>query len=103
MEEYEGTSALDAGLLAAAQAVEHYEISRYGTLKSWAGKLSMASAVRLLDQNAHRREENRRDFDQDRRRRGQRRSCLKGKTMKTLATLAAAAVLLSSAAFAQSV
>jgi ferritin-like metal-binding protein YciE len=50
MEEYEGTSALDAGLLAAAQAVEHYEMSRYGTLKSWAGKLSMASAVRLLDQ-----------------------------------------------------
>ena len=50
MDEYKGTSALDAGLLAAAQAVEHYEISRYGTLKSWAGKLSMASAVRLLDQ-----------------------------------------------------
>jgi ferritin-like metal-binding protein YciE len=50
MDEYKGTSALDAGLLAAAQAVEHYEISRYGTLKSWAGKLSMADAVRLLDQ-----------------------------------------------------
>jgi ferritin-like metal-binding protein YciE len=50
MDEYKGASALDAGLLAAAQAVEHYEISRYGTLKSWAGKLSMASAVRLLDQ-----------------------------------------------------
>src|ERR1700688_3074843 len=50
MEEYEGTSALDAGLLAAAQAVEHYEISRYGTLKSWAGKLGMNDAVRLLDQ-----------------------------------------------------
>jgi ferritin-like metal-binding protein YciE len=50
MEEYKGTTALDAGLLAAAQAVEHYEISRYGTLKSWAGKLSMTSAVRLLDQ-----------------------------------------------------
>src|SRR3978361_1207609 len=50
MEEYKGTAALDAGLLAAAQAVEHYEISRYGTLKSWAGKLSMTSAVRLLDQ-----------------------------------------------------
>jgi ferritin-like metal-binding protein YciE len=33
-----------------AQAVEHYEISRYGTLGSWAGKLSMASAVRVLDQ-----------------------------------------------------
>jgi ferritin-like metal-binding protein YciE len=50
MEEYKGTSALDAGLIAAAQAVEHYEISRYGTLKSWAGNLSIASAVRLLDQ-----------------------------------------------------
>ena len=50
IEEYEGSPALDAGLLAAAQAVEHYEISRYGTLKSWAGGLSMASAVRLLDQ-----------------------------------------------------
>ena len=50
MEEYKGSPALDAGLLAAAQAVEHYEISRYGTLKSWAGKLGMKDAVRLLDQ-----------------------------------------------------
>jgi ferritin-like metal-binding protein YciE len=50
MDEYKGASALDAGLLAAAQAVEHYEISRYGTLKSWAGKLGMNEAVRLLDQ-----------------------------------------------------
>ena len=36
MEEYEGSPALDAGLLAAAQAVEHYEISRYGTQRTWA-------------------------------------------------------------------
>ena len=36
MDEYKGCEALDAGLLAAAQAVEHYEISRYGTLKQWA-------------------------------------------------------------------
>src|SRR5579871_1795512 len=36
MKEYKGTPALDAGLLAAAQAVEHYEIARYGTLKTWA-------------------------------------------------------------------
>jgi len=50
MEEYEGTPALDAGLLAAAQAVEHYEISRYGTLKSWADKLGLKDAVKLLDQ-----------------------------------------------------
>ena len=34
--EYKGTAALDAGLIAAAQAVEHYEITRYGTLKRWA-------------------------------------------------------------------
>jgi ferritin-like metal-binding protein YciE len=50
MEEYKGEPALDAGLLAAAQAVEHYEISRYGTLKTWAGRLSMKDAVKLLDQ-----------------------------------------------------
>src|SRR6266702_8838053 len=36
MDEYKGCEALDAGMLAAAQAVEHYEISRYGTLKKWA-------------------------------------------------------------------
>ena len=50
MDEYKGTSALDAGLLAAAQAVEHYEISRYGTLKTWASELGMKDAVKLLDE-----------------------------------------------------
>jgi ferritin-like metal-binding protein YciE len=50
MEEYKDTRALDAGLLAAAQAVEHYEISRYGTLKAWADKLGMKDAIKLLDQ-----------------------------------------------------
>lgn len=50
MTEYKGTEALDAGLLAAAQAVEHYEISRYGTLKAWAAKLGMKEAVQLLDE-----------------------------------------------------
>jgi ferritin-like metal-binding protein YciE len=50
MDEYEDTPALDAGLLAAAQAVEHYEISRYGTLKSWADKLGLKEAVKLLDE-----------------------------------------------------
>ena len=49
MKEYKGTPALDAGLLAAAQTVEHYEISRYGTLKTWAGELGMDKAVNLLD------------------------------------------------------
>jgi len=50
MDEYKGSDALDAGMLAAAQAVEHYEISRYGTLKQWAQQLGMKDAVRLLDQ-----------------------------------------------------
>src|SRR5271156_2827106 len=49
MKEYKGTPALDAGLLAAAQAVEHYEIARYGTLKTWASELGLNQAVKLLD------------------------------------------------------
>jgi len=49
MDEYKGMPALDAGLLAAAQAVEHYEISRYGTLKTWANELGYNDAVKLLD------------------------------------------------------
>ena len=49
MDEYKDTAALDAGLISAAQAVEHYEITRYGTLKRWAGELGMADAVKLLD------------------------------------------------------
>ena len=49
MEEFKDTPALDAGLVSAAQAVEHYEIARYGTLKSWAGRLGLNEAVKLLD------------------------------------------------------
>ena len=48
LEEYEGTAAIDAGLVAAAQAVEHYEIARYGTLVAWAGILGMPDAAELL-------------------------------------------------------
>ena len=50
MEEFRGTPALDAGLISAAQAVEHYEITRYGTLKRWAEVLGMKDAIKLLDQ-----------------------------------------------------
>ncbi|TPP07042.1 ferritin-like domain-containing protein [Rhizobium glycinendophyticum] len=50
MEEFKGSPALDAGLLAAAQAVEHYEISRYGTLRAWAQQLGYNDAVKLLDE-----------------------------------------------------
>ena len=48
MEEAEDPNTLDAGLLAAAQAVEHYEISRYGTLIAWAEELGMHEAAALL-------------------------------------------------------
>jgi ferritin-like metal-binding protein YciE len=50
MEEYKGSPALDPGLLAVAQAVEHYEISRYGTLKAWATTLSMPKAAQLIEE-----------------------------------------------------
>jgi len=50
MEEYKGSPALDAGLLAAAQAVEHYEISRYGTLRTWAEELGLQDAADLLQE-----------------------------------------------------
>lgn len=49
MDEFKGTVALDAGLAAAAQAVEHYEIARYGTLKTWAEQLGLNEAVALFD------------------------------------------------------
>ncbi len=50
MKEYKGSPALDAGLLAGAQAVEHYEIARYGTLKTWAEELGLNDALQLLDE-----------------------------------------------------
>jgi ferritin-like metal-binding protein YciE len=49
MTDYKGMPALDAGLAASAQAVEHYEISRYGTLKTWATELGLPEAAALLD------------------------------------------------------
>ena len=48
MKEFKGTDALDAGLLAAAQAVEHYEIARYGTLVTWSQTLGLRQATSLL-------------------------------------------------------
>jgi ferritin-like metal-binding protein YciE len=77
MDEYKGCEALDAGMLAAAQAVEHYEISRYGTLKQWAQQLGMKDAVRLLDQTRQEEEK---------------------KTDESLTSLAEAAVNLAAAA-----
>lgn len=49
IEDYKGTAALDPALIAVAQAVEHYEIARYGTLKCWASELGLDDAAELLD------------------------------------------------------
>ncbi|SHM04741.1 Ferritin-like metal-binding protein YciE [Paracoccus solventivorans] len=50
MAAFKGSPALDAGLIAAAQAVEHYEIARYGTLRQWARQLGLDDAAALLDE-----------------------------------------------------
>jgi len=47
---FEGGDALDAGLIAAAQAVEHYEITRYGTLLAWAKQLGLSEAEALIQE-----------------------------------------------------
>jgi ferritin-like metal-binding protein YciE len=49
MKEYRGSPALDAGILSAAQSVEHYEIGRYGTLRTWAQELGFGQAARLSE------------------------------------------------------
>ena len=48
VQEFSGAEALDAGLIAAAQAVEHYEITRYGTLLAWAKQLGLTEAEGLI-------------------------------------------------------
>jgi ferritin-like metal-binding protein YciE len=50
MDDFRGTAALDPALIASGQAIEHYEIARYGTLKSWANELGMKDVAKLLDQ-----------------------------------------------------
>ena len=51
MDDFEDSPALDAGIIAGAQAIEHYEIARYGALKTWAMQLGMKDAVKLIDQS----------------------------------------------------
>jgi ferritin-like metal-binding protein YciE len=49
MDEFKGAPALDAGLISAAQAVEHYEMARYGTLRAWAKLMGKRDIAALLD------------------------------------------------------
>lgn len=60
MDEAEGV-VLDAGLVASAQAVEHYEMARYGTLRAWAETLGMREAARLFETTL--KEEEKTDLD----------------------------------------
>jgi ferritin-like metal-binding protein YciE len=50
MQELKGTSVIDAGLIAAGQKVEHYEIATYGTVRAWAEEMGHSEAVELLDE-----------------------------------------------------
>lgn len=61
LEDYQGTTALDAGLISSAQAVEHYEITRYGTLRRWAKVLGLSEGYDLLSESLE--EESRTDED----------------------------------------
>jgi len=50
LEDFGGTAAADAVLIGCGQAIEHYEIARYGMLKTWAMQLGMKDAAKLLDE-----------------------------------------------------
>lgn len=50
MEDYKGTISLDAGLISSGQAAEHYEMARYGTLRTWATQLGLTEAAKLFEQ-----------------------------------------------------
>lgn len=50
LQSFADSPALDASLIAAAQAVEHYEIARYGTLLRWAEVMGNKDAAKLLEQ-----------------------------------------------------
>jgi ferritin-like metal-binding protein YciE len=50
LQELKGKSTIDAGIIAAAQKVEHYEIASYGTVRAWAEQMDHEEAVRLLEE-----------------------------------------------------
>lgn len=50
IQELKGSSAADAGLIAAAQKVEHYEIASYGSVRAWAEQMGHSDAARLLEE-----------------------------------------------------
>jgi ferritin-like metal-binding protein YciE len=51
IEDFGESAAIDTGLVAAGQAVEHYEMARYGALIAWAGQLNLPKAAALLSES----------------------------------------------------
>lgn len=51
MSEITDKNLMDAGMIASAQAVEHYEITRYGTIVSWANQLGHSNVAKLMQAN----------------------------------------------------
>jgi len=51
MDDIEDAQVLDAGMIGSAQAVEHYEITRYGSLIAWAGQIGRDDTIKLLEAN----------------------------------------------------
>ena len=50
LEDFGGSPAADAVIIGCGQAIEHYEMARYGLLKTWAQQLNLPEAVKLLDE-----------------------------------------------------
>jgi ferritin-like metal-binding protein YciE len=50
IEDFGESAAIDAGLVAAGQAVEHYEMARYGALIAWANQIGVPKAAALLNE-----------------------------------------------------
>ena len=51
MEDFGDSPAADAALIGTAQAVEHYEIARYGTLRAWAKQLGLPDVAEILEES----------------------------------------------------
>ncbi|PTM97215.1 YciE/YciF ferroxidase family protein [Mycoplana dimorpha] len=62
MDSFKSGPAIDAGLISAAQAVEHYEIARYGTLRTWAEQLGHKDVVQLLEMTLKEEEQTDKDL-----------------------------------------
>ena len=70
IEEFGESPAIDTGLVAAGEAVEHYKMARYGALAGWATQLGMPEATKLLNENLARGNERGKAADANRKEQG---------------------------------